>query len=169
MRLWTYQTPDFDIFSGSEQVDHARSEFASTVEAYLSGIEDLVELLGTDQFLWAEKHARPWNGRVEYELEVPSESMLGVLDGFLWNLRIDQRKVPPPERMEKQWSDEAAKLYPSDGYARRHYEKTKRREYQMRPLPERWLAKALRLGPTSEDPQYLLPFPVPRGWHVSSQ
>jgi hypothetical protein len=160
MVLWTWQGPGFDIHQGA--VDAGKSEYAGNPE-YLPACREIADHLGTDQFIWASRERRPRVGRVGYQLDVPEDEVLAVIDGFLWNRRLGNR-VQPPECEERKWKLEADERHPADGRARRAYCDEKREEYWRTPLPEGWLELAIQRGPESEDPQCLLLFPIPQAW-----
>lgn len=162
MQLWTWQGKGFTLHSG--RVDPSKGEYAGLFPKYLDALAKLAERLKEDQFIWASRECRPHNGKVAYRLEVPESKILATLDGFLWNRRIGAGEVCPPNKLMAQWRAEANSLYPQDGPARSRHIDTQKRNWWRRPLPDNWLSMALADGRDSENPQYILPFPIPEEW-----
>ena len=165
--LWTWQAPDFPLFSGS--VDPDRSPFAKPEPAYLPARAEIAALLRTDQFIWATKRYEPdtWGcDCVGYQLTLPKTAVLLILDGFLWNKRLGKR-VLPPQAMLDGWKKEAEKLHPHDGQARRRCCGARRDGYWETPYPDNWLQQSRRLARGSEDPQFLIQHPLKPEWRTA--
>jgi len=164
IQLWTWQGKCLDLHSG--RVDPSKGEYAESLPQYLPTVLEVAGKLGTDQFIWASREFRRHGGRIGYRLEVPEDRVLAVLDGFLWNLRIGSRRILPPSELKTQWESEAAKRHPQDGQARRKWVEARQRRWEERPLPDDWWERAKEAGAASEDPHYILPFPIPEEWEV---
>lgn len=160
MELWTWQGQDFCLHKGI--VDHAKSGYVESEPNYLPAVRELAEYLGTDQFIWASRvHDLCFAGRVKYCLEVSEDNILAIIDGFLWNRRLG-RKVLPPDALRDCWKQEAEERFPHESRRCREYENMKGDEYRDEPTPDDWLERAIRCGPESENPQYLLWYPIPK-------
>lgn len=158
VELWTWQGPNFNIHAGT--VDSTIGEYADQ-PGYLLALQEVAKHLKTDQFIWASRKRDPHWGRVGYKLRVPPAHVLAVLDGFIWNRRLGNR-VRPPEVMLLAWDKEAASLHPMDGRHRRAYVDERTHEWHNQPLPGNWWEQAIVGAVKSEDPQYLLQYPIPR-------
>ena len=164
MKLWTWQGRCFDLHGGI--VDPRKGEYAQIYSEYMPSVCEIAEHLKTDQFIWASSRYHPFPRRVGYQLDVPEDSILAVIDGFLWNLRFGNGRIPPPSELKAQWESEAGVKHPYNGWDRRKHGDAKVRAWQERSLPDDWWQKVIRGGPSSEDPQYILPFPIPPEWVI---
>lgn len=99
--LWSWQTRGFSLTEGS--VDHRLSEFDKTHDGYRNSCKQLLELLGTDQFIWCDtEDARTWNHRVKWELEVPKGHVV-LICSIAWHWIMarnaeDSVGCVPPEK-----------------------------------------------------------------------
>jgi hypothetical protein len=81
--LWSWQTRGFSLTEG--KVDHSLSKFNRTHNGYRKSCKELVERLGTDQFIWCyTQEEKPWDNRVKWELEVP-KNRVRLICSITWH------------------------------------------------------------------------------------
>jgi len=82
MRLWSYHAKEFLLTEG--RGDPSRSDSA---KRYPAAYQELWRRVGTDQLVWCcPSNARReiWGGRIEWELEVPPERFLKIVNDWVW-------------------------------------------------------------------------------------
>lgn len=103
MQLWTYHRDSFSIIDDS--VDPARSKFARDFPAQYA---KLWSEIGTQQIIWCVTNPDDWPmkaGYDEWELDVPPEAFLRVVDDVVWNRILGRTAFP--KRLYDQLEDEA--------------------------------------------------------------
>ena len=147
-KLWTWHSPDFSITDG--RVEHNRSKYLThpDLRGLRPAYRKLAQHLGTDQIIWCyvrpnEHFHAPSLREIEWELEVPRDQILGIIDTYVWN-KIAGIRCHPPESHRLSWEEEAIEAYPHDDGARaKHREELETAYYA--PIPEEELWKALFL------------------------
>lgn len=167
MELWTWQGHGFDLHQGI--IVPSRGEYADPLPAYLPAVEEIAQHLGTSQFIWASPKCHPHRGRIGYLLNTPNSAILAVLDGFTWNLRIGNRSIDAPGALKALWNQHADMLYPQSRACQRRYVEKRVEGWRERPLPSDWWKHAQEIGTTSEDPQFLLRYPIPASWILETR
>ena len=100
--LWSWQTRGFSITEGI--VDHSLSEFNQTHYGYRKSCKELVERLGTNQFIWCyTQDEETWKNRVKWELEVPKNRVLFICS-ITWHWILNRNAEQsigciPPEKL----------------------------------------------------------------------
>ena len=98
--MWTWPGRDHSLTSG--KIDYARSAYYN--DDGLAGVKaayrDLWALLGADQIVWCwtkrdEYRIREAETCEEWEIEVPSEGILAIVDTYVWNALLGFRPLPP--------------------------------------------------------------------------
>lgn len=99
VQLWSYHLSDFSLIKGCvdpEKSGHARR--------YRAAYERLWGILGTAQFIWCCTSRECWrrqSGYCEWQLEVPQNQILRIVDCMVWNGILGTRAEPPrPLRTE---------------------------------------------------------------------
>jgi hypothetical protein len=120
MRLWSYHAEDVSLTEG--RVDPSRSEFARQFRA---AYEELWRRVRTDQLVWCFVARDPWAGRVEWELEVPRERFLRIVNNWVWaGIRGEHAgEIMLPDHWRFQMQTEALRRFPdSPGDQARWYD-----------------------------------------------
>ncbi len=97
MRLLTYQHAELEPHSGA--IDPERSTFLETLPHYRHARDQLVRLLGTDQFVWCLEDdearrggwRRHWRDRAEWEMCIEASDILALVDSDVWHIMIGKR------------------------------------------------------------------------------
>jgi hypothetical protein len=101
-----------------------------------------------------------------WELQVPDDKILGIVDSFIWNRILDPKKKAIPRWLEMKWCRECSDV--DDGNA---YIEAKIEEYHSQPPPngDWWSVLFIPAGRPyrSEDADALLKHPIAEEWVVS--
>ena len=117
MKLWTFHTSDFSLTSG--KIEIGRSPYIDTIPNLREAYEELAHRLGLKSYeiLWCHVRQDWTEGYadcVEWELEVPDEKILDIVDSYIWNKILRIMDVYP-RSLYKKWRDEAPP-YAMDDY-----------------------------------------------------
>lgn len=86
IRLWSWHKPEFSLIDG--QVDWDKSDHYLDDESRQAAYKRLRDELGTDQIVWCCLNRDDWpdrSGLAEWELDVPREEVLAIVDEGIWN------------------------------------------------------------------------------------
>lgn len=159
VRLWSYHAPNFSLTSG--RVNWSLSKHYNTIKSAPSAYAELAKNLGTDQIIWCcttkDEHASSSNA--EWELDVPREKIIAVVDEQIWN-RILGLRCSPPASQRHQWRIED---YSNEG----HYDRMMS-QFGLGPSPPGgWWPQLFISDIAHENANALLPHPIPETWVVS--
>jgi hypothetical protein len=96
MKLWTWQTEDFDLTCG--KVIHGASEVEAGAPGLRQAQAELFRLLGEDQIIWCfvRKVDSQWLSsptvprRLEWELNVPIHEVIEIINESVWREIFDR-------------------------------------------------------------------------------
>jgi hypothetical protein len=134
MRLWTWHPPGFSILTG--KLDRSLSPYARDRPAYLAACAELAARIGTEQFIFCCTHRGQWSTVKWPYLRLEPE--------VEWVLEVPYAQV----------------LALIDGAAWDHAIRHASGRQAASELPAGLLCE----GPTTEDAQALIPFPVDSAW-----
>jgi hypothetical protein len=165
MKLWSWHTTDFSLTSG--HVDHCRSKYYRKVPEIPSAYVQLFRLVGTCQIIWCYGGRNGYqqlegDTRVVWELDVPDDRVLAIIDNWVWERIIDSNVCPPDLR--EQWEYEAVQgNHDLDAYV-----EAKKHEYLSKPAPQGSWWTALFIQAINDDATVLLKHPIPDSWVLRS-
>ena len=170
VKLWSSQSSDFSLTSG--RVDHSKSYYFQHTEGIPEAYRRLALQFGTDQIIWCNTRYVDLKKRdiksIEWELVVPKEAILALVDEFVWNKVFGQTGFRPPQRLIDEWQQEANEQYPYDGRARRRYTDEQRQRYRQEPAPSGdWWNHLFDAEYGEEGVCALLRHPVEPEWVIS--
>lgn len=126
----------------------------------------LATRVGTDQIVWCyarpdEYRKLPGDTRVEWELDVPDEKILAIIDSWVWERIIGSKAYP--RALRDKWAMEAVQ-------GDHHYEahiRAREEEYLSQPPPEGDWWKALFIQDISTGvPTVLVEHPIAKSWAI---
>lgn len=141
MRLWTWHSPNFSLINGS--VDWNKSEYYQQDAGLRAAYLELRCRLSTDQLIWCytnrEDRLAHDDGRVEWTLDVPKESIIAFVDNYVWNRLLGKTRVTVSDHIRLKWKNEALSTYPHLPKKRHEFVEQKYVEFWSRPAPtEGW-------------------------------
>jgi hypothetical protein len=171
MKLWSWQTPDFDLTSG--KVDHSKSTYYQDIPGYHLACPTLWEILGTNQIVWCytKQNRHYYSGddcNVEWILDVP-QTNITLIDMCIWEKVIKSGYVP--HELEQQWFEEALKKAPHDSDRRQEIVGQKKDEY-LAPVSEEelWNQLFLPIDDVSDrKTTAIIPHPIQKDWVVDQE
>ncbi len=179
MRLWTWQTRDFDLTNTKEKVDHTKSKYYGTGNGIPEAYEELHRRLGRDQLIWCYLHREdhsetPITCEIEreWELEAPEdEDHVLFIDDLVWN-KILGGPCAFPTHLQSWLYDEALKKNPRDSCQQKQFEQQIEDEL-WEPEPSEVLWDKLILATLSEAvvpgwASALVRHPIPCTWVIKS-
>lgn len=169
MRLWTFQSPDFKLTSGT--VKSQLSEYADQ-QNIMTAYAELHRRIGTNQIVWC--HVRnPQGGdrpigKVCYLLDVPRAEVV-LVNAYIWNRILGIRCELPPSLKERLWS-EGIRLYPHDVKGREQYRKQEEESwYNQEPPAGGWWTALFIDNPEAEGANALVKHPLNTKWILGSR
>lgn len=164
MQLWTFHGSGFSLNSGA--IDVRRSPYFVTYPNIRAAYEELGRRLGLNSYeiIWCHVR-RDWNplGYAdcnEYELEVPPDKFLSIVDAFTWN-KILGIKDAFPRSLYHKWRNEA----PPERFG--DYIDQKRKEYnEQAPPAGGWWSQLFIADLNAEGATVLLKHPIPEAWII---
>jgi len=164
MKLWTFQASGFSLTSG--EIDIAHSPYIDSVAGLREAYEELAQRLGLESYeiIWCYVR-QDWiagsnAGLTKWELKVPDEQILGIVDGFIWN-RILSLKGAYPMSLFNQWNREV----PPEAVDEHIRQQKKEYDEQLAPLDDGWWSR-LFCSVDAEEACALLKHPIPKSWII---
>ncbi len=91
MRLWTWQSPQWNICDTPRDLERARTAW-NDIKRLEQLYDKLHRKLGTCQFIYCEPRYSHWTGdeiRTLWVLDVPDDEILAYLDAEMWRELLD--------------------------------------------------------------------------------
>lgn len=168
MLLWSYQNHNFSLTEG--KVDHSRSEFYNSSAAFKTAYVELHKRLKTQQVVWCctKSEFELWKGRIEWQLDVPFDKFLAVVDQLAWN-KILGKKCSPPTLQRHRWQKEAIALAPNNSKKQQEIYAANYAEYDKpEPLVTLW-NRLFISNVNDESANILLTHPISSGWVLATR
>jgi hypothetical protein len=166
MKLFTSQTPDFSLTSGT--VDYTRSPSCKLLPKIRAAYDELYQRLGLDRYriIWCwprREDCRPWREDIVWILNVDESDCLAIVDGFIWSRIIGENVIPDSIHME--WIMESNSYNDPHAYISEQEEAYKART----PPPGGWWEILFTSNGGAEGAHVLLQHPIPPAWVVAKE
>lgn len=137
MKLWTRHGLGFSLLCG--HVDHQKSPYARKYPSVREAYPQLWGRIGTNQIIWCSIEPKEPTLVPELEqdwiLNVPRESILRFVDNIVWNRIVDLAPCELPQKLLRQWDDDALRLHPDDEAERERTRKVLEQDFWEQPPP----------------------------------
>ncbi len=162
---------EFSLTTGN--VDHSLSDYYREIDGVPAAYERLWSEIGTSQIVWcytlANQYSTTGIARLEWELEIPTDDVLGFVDDIVWN-RVLGIQCDLPEELRIEFKNAAIPEHPDDPAARMAFEKELAAEFWNRQPPEGdWWASLLVEARADDCTSALVAHPVDDAMVIDKQ